>query len=32
MTAFPIRYESYLRENDIVRPGRRGVDPCATAG
>lgn len=32
MTAFPIRFERYLSENDIVRPGRPGVDPCVTSG
>jgi glycerophosphoryl diester phosphodiesterase len=28
MTAYPTRLERYLRDLDIVRPGRRGIDPC----
>jgi glycerophosphoryl diester phosphodiesterase len=28
MTAFPSRFERYLRQHHIVRPGRRGIDPC----
>ncbi|MGB2852084.1 MAG: glycerophosphodiester phosphodiesterase [Solirubrobacterales bacterium] len=28
MTAFPTRFESYLRSHNIVRPGVEGVDPC----
>lgn len=28
MTAYPARFERYLRDHDIVRPSRRGIDPC----
>ncbi len=29
MTAYPRRFERYLREHDVVRPGSPGTDPCA---
>lgn len=28
MTAYPTRFERYLRDHDTVRPGRPGDDPC----
>ena len=28
MTAYPRLYERYLRQHQIVRPGKHGIDPC----
>jgi len=32
MTAYPTRFERYLDEHGIARPGEPGVDPCAKRG